>query len=215
MRTPARHNLHLPTYELALCIAAEWDSQTDARKGIEPVTMPMMTLASTAIDQVRVDPESTIRTCMKYLHTDSALFFTEESDRILLKKQRENLLPAIEWVNSNLGVHLATTTTATSKLDHPTDTVSKLEQFIRGMDHFTLACLQCAVMECKSLVLGLALLGRGITLDHAKLASRLEEEFQVEIWGVVEGGHDMDRLNNSISLSSVRTFLSLLKKNAI
>lgn len=40
-------------------------------------------------------------------------------------------------------------------------------------------------------------------------ASRLEEEFQVEIWGVVEGGHDMDRLNNAVRLSSVGTFLSL------
>lgn len=41
-------------------------------------------------------------------------------------------------------------------------------------------------------------------------ASRLEEEFQVEIWGVVEGGHDMDRLNNAVRLSSVGTYLSML-----
>lgn len=40
-------------------------------------------------------------------------------------------------------------------------------------------------------------------------ASRLEEEFQVEIWGVVEGGHDMDRLNNAVRLASVGTFMSL------
>ena len=42
-------------------------------------------------------------------------------------------------------------------------------------------------------------------------ASRLEEEFQVEIWGVVEGGHDMDRLNNAVRLSSVGTFMSLYR----
>lgn len=40
-------------------------------------------------------------------------------------------------------------------------------------------------------------------------ASRIEEEFQVEIWGVVEGGHDMDRLNNSVRLSSVGAFMSM------
>ena len=34
---------------------------------------------------------------------------------------------------------------------------------------------------------------RELSLQQAKAASRLEEEFQVEIWGVVEGGHDMDR----------------------
>ena len=32
----------------------------------------------------------------------------------------------------------------------------------------------------------------------------------MEIWGLVEGGHDMDRLNNSVSLSSVRLFLGLM-----
>jgi hypothetical protein len=38
---------------------------------------------------------------------------------------------------------------------------------------------------------------------------RLEEEFQLEVWGVVEGGHDMDRLNNSVNLSAVGTFMGL------
>lgn len=44
-------------------------------------------------------------------------------------------------------------------------------------------------------------------------ASRLEEEFQLEIWGVVEGGHDMDRLNNAVRLSSVGTFMHLYKND--
>merc|ERR1712130_199484 len=35
------------------------------------------------------------------------------------------------------------------------------------------------------------------------------EEFQAEIWGVVEGGHDMDRLNTTVGLSAVDAFMSL------
>lgn len=46
-----------------------------------------------------------------------------------------------------------------------------------------------------------------------KAASRIEEEFQVEIWGVVEGGHDMDRLNNSVNLASVGVFNELLHQD--
>ena len=38
--------------ELAMAVAAEWDAQ-DTSKGIEPAVMPLMSLASTAIDQVR------------------------------------------------------------------------------------------------------------------------------------------------------------------
>lgn len=35
-----------------MAVAAEWDAQTSS-KGIEPALMPLMSLASTAIDQVR------------------------------------------------------------------------------------------------------------------------------------------------------------------
>jgi chaperone required for assembly of F1-ATPase len=50
---------------------------------------------------------------------------------------------------------------------------------------------------------------RYIDYHEATEISRCEEEFQAEIWGTVEGGHDLDRLNNRVSLSSVDTFMSL------
>lgn len=175
--------------------------------------MPMMTLASTAIDQVLVDAAPTIQTCMRYIHTDSALFFTNEMDRILLQKQEQTLLPIIRWVEATIGVQLATTRTMAQRVQHSEDSLRKLERVVAGMDHFSLACLQSAVMECKSLVTALALLGRAISLEEAKTAARLEEVFQTEIWGEVEGGHDMDRLNNSVGLGAVTTFMHLLKSD--
>ncbi len=45
-------------------------------------------------------------------------------------------------------------------------------------------------------------------MSEASAASRVEEDFQTEIWGIVEGGHDMDKLNNAINLSAVDTFLT-------
>ena len=63
-------------------------------------------------------------------------------------------------------------------------------------------------MECKSLVIALALVGRFINFQQAKVASRVEEEFQIDIWGVVEGGHDMDRLNNAVTCSAVDAFMN-------
>lgn len=172
--------------------------------------MPMMTLASTAIDQVLEDPQATVANCLKYLHTDSALYFTNEADRILLQKQRESLLPAIQWLDGALGIELSRTHDMANRLEHSEEVIQKVTEAVSSMDHFRLACLQCATMECKSLVLGLALLGGGRALGQVVTASRLEEEFQVEVWGVVEGGHDMDRLNNSVSLASVASFMALL-----
>ena len=48
LRTPARHPLVVPSRALALAIAAEWEWQL---KRIQPFTMPLMSLAATAIDQ--------------------------------------------------------------------------------------------------------------------------------------------------------------------
>ena len=56
LRTPAGNALLLPSLPLALAIAAEWDAQAaNHPKGIQPATMPMMILASTAIDQILPD----------------------------------------------------------------------------------------------------------------------------------------------------------------
>lgn len=210
LRTPGRNPMHFPSKLLALAVAAEWDFQTDMRKGLEPTTMPLTTLASTSIDQVQINREEVIQNCFKYLPTDSALYFTEEHDRILLAKQRKHLSPAIRHLNRNMGVNLEPTTNLSSKIVHDEETIAKFRTVLERMDHFSLACVQGVVMECKSIVLAFSFLSGYLTLEQAKIASRLEEEFQVEIWGLVEGGHDMDRLNNSVNLSAASFFFSLL-----
>ena len=50
LKTPAKHPLELPNEALAWAIATEWDAQT---KRMAPHTMPLMKLATTAIDQAR------------------------------------------------------------------------------------------------------------------------------------------------------------------
>ena len=99
LRTPAGNNLHLPNIGIALSIAAEWDAQRAGNpKGIQPATMPMMTLAATAIDQILPDGYQVKKTCLSYLPTDTALFLTAETDRILLRKQRQHFQPVLRWV---------------------------------------------------------------------------------------------------------------------
>lgn len=96
LRTPAGNNLHFPNIGLALTIAAEWDAQKAGNsKGIQPATMPMMTLAATAIDQILPNGYQVKKTCLSYLPTDTALFLTAETDRILLRKQRQHFQPIL------------------------------------------------------------------------------------------------------------------------
>ena len=210
LRTPARHPMVIPSEALAWAIASEWDAQKDDKRGIQPASMPLMSLFSTAIDQIALDATHARKTVLSYLPTDSALFFTSEDDRILLKKQLDALGPVLSRMKSDAGLDLKTTDQMTMRIDQDKAVSDKVESIVRQLDPFALACLQCMTMECKSIVLSLAFLFNFIDLKQFKNASRIEEEFQVEIWGVVEGGHDMDRLNNSVSLNSAATFLGML-----
>lgn len=54
-------------------------------------------------------------------------------------------------------------------------------------------------MESKSLALGLGVILRHIRPEKAQEACRLEEEIQMERWGLVEGGHDMDRVAGKVT----------------
>lgn len=104
LKSPGRNEFHLPNLELATAIAAEWDAQTDSLRGIQPVTMPLMSLAATAVNQILPDPEFVQQTCMGYLRTDTSLYFTSEEDRILLKKQKTHFNPIHRFLKGALGL---------------------------------------------------------------------------------------------------------------
>ena len=213
LKTVQMNPMLVPSEQLAWAIAGEWDAQDDGVKGLQPATMPLMTLASKAIDQLSIDPTLARTTVLSFLPTDSALFYTTEGDRLLLAKQKALLEPIVAFVQKELGVEFATALGSMSfRLQHPEDTIRTITYLVHSLDPHTLACLQTATMECKSLIMGMAYVLFGhMDVQQAREASRVEEEFQVDIWGVVEGGHDMDRLNNAVNLSSVGLYMGLLR----
>jgi ATP synthase mitochondrial F1 complex assembly factor 2 len=63
---------------------------------------------------------------------------------------------------------------------------------------------------CKSVIMGLALLKRRLTLDQALAVARLEEDYQIAEWGLVEGGHDVDIADLRVRLAAPHIFVRLL-----
>lgn len=64
----------------------------------------------------------------------------------------------------------------------------------------------------KSLVIALALWKGHITAEQAIHASRIEENFQIEAHGEVEGNHDIDVSQIAAEVSNAAFFLHNLKK---
>jgi chaperone required for assembly of F1-ATPase len=111
----------------------EWDSQLDKHRGIQPATMPLTTIASTAIDLIKSDPADARKTCLSFLPTDTTLFMTSNEDRILLKQQKQHYRPLLKWAHKYLSLELATTDNFVGKLKHPESTKQRLETIISRM----------------------------------------------------------------------------------
>ena len=172
LRTPGRRPLRLPTETLARAVAAEWDAQV-AASGIEPTVMPLMTLTATAIDQIAVQPAVTIENVMRYLPTDTVCFFAPEYDRIMRKRQHQRWEPLHQWMSQSVGAELGRTMDNLARPKHDPTAVSKVQSVVEALDPFTLSAVQCITMECKSLVIALAVAHRHISIEQVCNAIKL------------------------------------------
>ncbi|CAM9550967.1 unnamed protein product [Phaeothamnion confervicola] len=210
LRTPARRPLHFDTPELAVAVAAEWDAQTSAA-GIEPSTMPLMTLSATTIDQTAEDPAFVVDNCMRYLATDTICFLAADEERILLERQRARWGPLHDWLRQDVGLPLATSQGKglLQRPEHPAAAAERCREVLEAMDPWALTAVQSVTMECKSVGIALALALRQIDVDEAFEAARIEEEFNIEVWGLVEGGHDLDQSFARVQLTAASTLFWL------
>lgn len=89
--------------------------------------------------------------------------------------------------------------------------VDRVKFFLSSLTHWNLLSLHSMVLDCKSLLIGMALFHERLSVYDALMASRLEEETQIEEWGRVEGGHDIDTSTIYMKLIAASVFLKLLK----
>ena len=232
MKTPMGMPLSVPSLSLALAIASEWDDQ---KESIKPAQMPLMTLVCTTIDQLTIPSVRTftIDKILSYLKNDTTCYFADPiEDRVLYRRQEKYWEKLHKWLADDnevgLGVKPARAMgngeglimsrmrkSKSAGLPHDEELVMKARTFLEGCDGWTLAAMQNITMEAKSFLVGMGVV-RGIEhrsgpfsihTEKAVMASRVEEEFQIESWGLVEGGHDYDRLNASIQIHAATVLI--------
>jgi ATP synthase mitochondrial F1 complex assembly factor 2 len=114
-----------------------------------------------------------------------------------------------------------------SGLPHPNELLETARTWTESLDAWQLVALNSINSQSKSFLVGFSILdarkGKELSggsssssstpispyfvdLNKAVEASRVEEEFQISSWGLVEGGHDYDRVNCSIQLFSANLF---------
>jgi chaperone required for assembly of F1-ATPase len=143
--------------------------------------MPMMQLASTAIDRVRPRRDSVIDEIASYAETDM-LCYRADSPVELAARQAKEWQPMLDWAANQYDASLGVTE-GVMPLTQPPAAVLALRAAVAGCDEFALSALYTLTTVSGSLVLALAVRDSALDPDAACDASQLDEEWQAALWG--------------------------------
>lgn len=178
IRTPAKAALLLPSPGLAEAVAAEWREQAET---VQPAEMPIMRLASTAIDRVAARREEVVDTVAAFGGSD-LLCYRAEGPAELAARQATAWQPLLDWLAERHGVALSVTA-GIVHVQQSVESLAALRSIVAGYDDFALTALHTATAASGSLVVGLALVDGRLGPDEAFQAGQVDEAYQAEKWG--------------------------------
>jgi chaperone required for assembly of F1-ATPase len=204
VKTPARNPLALPTRALAEAIAAEWAAQ-DAK--VKPDTMPLMQLASTAIDRVAPERPRIIAETAGYAATDLVCYRAEEPAE-LVARQAATWDPLIDWLRARYDVALKVAA-GVMAIPQSDQALAALTRAVAAQDDLRLTALGVMTGAAGSLAIALAVLEGRIGSEAAADAAQLDELFQAERWGIDPEAEKRRALQRA-DLAAAKRFLDLL-----
>jgi chaperone required for assembly of F1-ATPase len=178
MRTPARHELVVPSAALAEAIATEWDAQRDE---IRPATMPLTRLAATAIDRTGAQRELVVAETANYAGTDLVCYRAGDPPALVARQQAE-WQPLLDWAMQRYDAGLVVTDGILPQPQSPA-ALKAFAAAVAAQDDFRLTALHAMTGACGSLVVALALMEGRLDAAAAFAVSQLDETFQIESWG--------------------------------
>jgi len=176
--TPAKERLVAPTRDLAEAIAQEWRRQGDV---IEPAGMWLTKLANTAIDRAQTLRDDIADELLGFGRHDLLCYRATEPEE-LIGRQRAAWDPLLDWAGATFGARLKTGQ-GVRHVEQETKCLAALHDVLRAQDRWTLTGLQTATTLTGSLVLALAIAHSRLSPAEAFALSRIDEEFQSEMWG--------------------------------
>ncbi|WP_165793884.1 ATP12 family chaperone protein [Hyphococcus luteus] len=180
-KTRGRNVLAAPTPALAEAVAAEWDLQGEH---IDRTTMPLTAMLSAAIDGGEEDLQAWREEIVKYLGSD-LVCYRADAPAVLAERQAAIWDPYIEFMRREFGAILVTTAGIVA-VPQADASFSAVRGALAKETPETLFGLQIAAAIAGSAVLALALWKGEETAESVFEASRVDERFQEEKWGVDE-----------------------------
>lgn len=179
IKTPAGQTLVLATKGLASALAEEWAAQGET---VVPSSMPLMQLASTAIDRMTLTRAQVTGFLIGFGGSD-VLCYRAEAPADLAALQHARWQPWLDWAAQELGARLAVTVGVVPVVQEQ-ESLETLRHRIEAYDDWTMTALQSLAPCLGSLVLAIAVAEGKLEAAEAFELSRLDELFQAERWGI-------------------------------
>ena len=206
VRTPSKALLVVPVEALARALAGEWAAQGDE---IKPSTMPLTTLACTAIDAVAAAMPAVAGDIGRYASSD-LLCYRAAGPRELAERQAADWDPVLDWARAELGVPFRVAT-GIMPVAQPADAATTMVAALAPLDPLRLSAMQVLTALMGSALLAFALLRQRLTLDEAWRLAHLDEQWQIDKWGAdAEAGHRQAQRYRDASAAA--TVLDMLRR---
>ncbi len=204
VRTPAKAPLVVPTLALAEAIAEEWQAQEGE---IDPRNMPLTRSANSAIDKVRPQFDEVAAMLASYGETD-LVCYRATGPAPLVARQADAWDPLLKWMHGQgVALHQAR---GIVHVPQPAESIALLRKRVFVLSEFELAALHDLVAISGSLVIGLAAMEGWAEGEALWSLSRVDEDYQEELWGRDEEAAEAAELKRQDFLQALR-FLALLR----
>ena len=178
-KTPKRHLLATKYRPLAEQIVKEWDAITEE---INFQAMAFTRLLSTAIDLGSDERDAWENIVVDYLKAD-LLCHRAELPAALVERQCEVWDPYLSFILKKFGAD-PSITAGIATVTHPPALLEAFATYLKELSIEALLGVKCAAENSGSAMLAVALFDSFATVDEIFDASRLDEHFQEEKWGV-------------------------------
>lgn len=180
VRTPGKALLALPTERAAALIAGEFAAQETE---INPVRMPVLRLVNTAIDGVASDPQAVLEDILRFASSDLLLYRAEAPEK-LVNRESEAWDPVLDWVRQSIGARFVLAE-GVVHVTQPRESIGALGIHLQQRaDPLRLAAIHVMTSLTGSALLAIAVEAGGVDADAAWDAGHVDEDWQVEQWGI-------------------------------
>lgn len=176
--TPGRAPLAVPSRDLGMAIAAEWNGQVEV---IDPTTMPLTRLANAAIDGVTKERAAVAADVAKYAGSDLVCYRAAHPDR-LVARQSAAWDPVVAFARDDLGARLVLAE-GVMFVAQSAEALEAVRCAVPDDDAFVLAGLHAVTTMTGSALLALGVLRGRFTAEEAWAAAHVDENWTNELWG--------------------------------